>query len=256
MRSVLRSVLTHAFALALPPACVICQSLLGSSRRLVCAACWARVVPLPSPRCQRCDHPRAAGTVDACRWCRLLPPGIASVRSHCWVPEGAGGELVHQFKYQGWPRLAEEMARAMAPRRPPVGDAGPAVLVPVPLGRGRRRERGYNQAESLADALGVRWRLPVVADALHRIRDTRSQVPLTPDARSANVQGAFVATMAADVLRGTHVVLVDDVITTAATLTASADALAAIGPLSISFVTFGRARAAWDRRVISGSSTL
>jgi ComF family protein len=170
------------------------------------------------------------------------------------VPEGTGGDIVHQFKYEGWPRLADDMARLMAARGSGLPSGTPGVLVPVPLGAARRRERGYNQAHALADALGRRWSMPVVGDALARARETRSQVPLTPDARSANVQGAFVATETADVLRGTHVVLVDDVITTAATLTASADALSLVGPLSISFVTFGRARAAWDRGATSRSS--
>lgn len=123
-----------------------------------------------------------------------------------------------------------------------------AALIPVPLAASRLRQRGYNQSECLARALGALWGIPVRADALTRSRATQTQTRLTPEERVRNVHGAFAATTAArSELRGAHVVLVDDVVTTAATLNACARALHEAGVRIVSYVTFGRAPAIGDR---------
>lgn len=121
-----------------------------------------------------------------------------------------------------------------------------AALIPVPLSGKRLKQRGYNQSERLATALSARWHLPVMTDALARTRHTETQTRLTPGERLRNVTNAFVAT-APDRIRGAHLVLVDDVVTTAATLNACAAALCAGGARIVSFVTFGRAPALGDR---------
>lgn len=122
-----------------------------------------------------------------------------------------------------------------------------AALIPVPLARERHRERGYNQSELLARVIAGSWSLPVWTDVLTRRRKTKTQTRLTPGERLANVAGAFsVATGAERRLRGAHLVLVDDVITTAATLNACAHALYDAGARIISYVTFGRARSTAD----------
>jgi predicted amidophosphoribosyltransferase len=120
--------------------------------------------------------------------------------------------------------------------------------VPVPLGAARLRARGYNQSERLARALAPRVALPVWDGVLVRGRDTTSQTRLTPEQRLSNVSGAFRAAAGAGrQLRGTHVVLVDDVVTTAATLNACAAALLAAGARIVSYATFGRAPTPADR---------
>jgi ComF family protein len=117
------------------------------------------------------------------------------------------------------------------------------ALVPVPLSATRERERGYNQSERLARALAARWSLPVWDDVLVRERHTRSQARLTPGERLRNVAGAFRAPGGAERrLSGAHLLLVDDVVTTAATLNACAAALMHGGARIVSYVTFGRAR--------------
>jgi ComF family protein len=110
-------------------------------------------------------------------------------------------------------------------------------LVPIPLGRRRQRSRGYNQSECLARALEDSSGLPVRPTVLRRIRETPTQTALTPEARRANVAGAFAAAEA----DGVACVLVDDVFTTGATLVAAAVALRAAGASRIDAVTFARA---------------
>lgn len=146
--------------------------------------------------------------------------------------EGAR-RAVHLFKFEGWWRLADSLARPMVALEPLTDRL---LLIPVPLGPRRRRRRGYNQSERLARALGRLSGLPV-ADRLVRIRDTRSQSSLAPEARQANVRGVFRAAG----VRGRRVVLVDDVFTTGATLVAAAEAARIAGAERVEAVTFARA---------------
>jgi predicted amidophosphoribosyltransferase len=114
---------------------------------------------------------------------------------------------------------------------------GRICLIPIPLGGRRLRERGYNQSERIAAALGARVKLPVRCDLLARVRETRTQTALTPEARHANVSGAFQG----GPVNGLDLVLVDDVFTTGATLAAAAAALVDSGAARVGAVTFARA---------------
>jgi len=179
----------------------------------------------------------------------MLPAYVRAARSVAWVgSDGTGAAVVHALKYGGWTSAAAGMAERMARLAwPPDVTEERALVVPVPLSSARLRERGYNQSALLARALGERWGVGVDERALERTRATRTQTRLTPGERLANVRGAFRATAGApERVRGLHVVLVDDVVTTAATLNASAAALFAAGARIVSYVTFGRARTAGD----------
>lgn len=252
--------------LVLPAACACCAELLDAGvGGLVCGRCVARIVPLTHPLCARCGHPRLSVNVPApteigstvaapfstCRWCSRLPPWVRCVRSVCRTDQGTGSAFVHALKYEGWHQVAVPMAQRMARLHFPADVvAERTALVPVPLSSTRRRERGYNQAERLATALGVAWNVPVWTDAVHRVRNTRSQVRLTPSDRAANVAQAFASrTLVAKRLLGAHIVLVDDVVTTAATLNATAQTLMDHGARIVSYVTFGRAPEDGDRSV-------
>jgi ComF family protein len=142
--------------------------------------------------------------------------------------------VVHRLKYDGWSRAAEGMAEAMRQLEPLTGQVS---LIPIPLGARRLRERGYNQSERLAAALASQSTLAVRADLLQRVRETPTQTALTPEARHANVAGAFQA----GPVKGLELVLVDDVFTTGATLAAAAAALVEAGAARVEAVTFARA---------------
>jgi ComF family protein len=246
VRALLADGARSVFNLLLPPACVACLQLLDEGDNgPVCGRCWIRVRALPAPRCERCGHP---GDRYACRLCPLFPPWVRALRSVCWVPGGRARDIVHALKYGGWgsvaPILAERMARLEWPSD--VIEERVAVIA-VPLAASRERERGYNQSALLARHLAIHWRVPDWSAALQRTRATRTQTQLTPEARTRNVSGAFRASpTASSNLRGTHIVLVDDVLTTGATVVACAAALRAAGVRIVSIVTFGRAPAVGD----------
>jgi ComF family protein len=262
--------------LLLPAACAICRAPHEPrSDGIVCGSCLARIVPLTLPVCPRCGHPRYSlavplaqeaptdiaptGNVPTgtsgpkraapCAWCPHLHPTIRAVRSVTRMDDGSGPALVHALKYQGWRGVAVAMGRRMARLSwPDDVRSERAALVPIPLSRSRLRERGYNQAQCLADVIAPLWRCPVWADVLVRMRDTQSQVRLTPSERAVNVSRAFAVPQGRQAqLRGAHLVLVDDVVTTAATLNAAAEALLAGGARIVSAVTFGRAPDPGDR---------
>ncbi|HVD60013.1 MAG TPA: double zinc ribbon domain-containing protein [Gemmatimonadaceae bacterium] len=231
----------------LPISCVVCERLVPHSESgIVCGHCWSKVVELPHPRCERCGHP--LGRHD-CSWCAFLPPFVRAARSFCWVSAGTGGEVVHALKYSGWKAVAKPMSERIARLSWPRDvETERAALIPIPLSRSRERERGYNQSAIIARDLSVLWEIPVWEDVIERSRATRTQTELTPGERLSNVAGAFrVRDIAAWKLRGAHVVIVDDVVTTGATLAACALALFEAGARIISYVTFGRAAAAGDR---------
>jgi ComF family protein len=166
------------------------------------------------------------------------------------VDRGAGSAIVHELKYGGWHGLAAPMAERMARLSWPDDVVRErSALVAVPLAGARERERGFNQSARLAEELARCWRVPVWADVLTRVRHTETQTRLTPDARRSNVSGAFRAVAGTRArLRGAHLVLVDDVVTTGATLVECASALLEGGARIVSLVTFGRAPASGDRR--------
>lgn len=228
--------------LLFPRVCLVCSRLMARGNpAFVCTPCWARVTPLGLPQCMRCGHPRRR---PQCQWCELVIPEVSTVRSWCWANDPMGERIVHALKYDGWRNLADEIAARMA-RLDFGGNGGPQrrVLVPVPLAIGRRKERGYNQSECLAQSLAARWRATCCPDLVQRIRETPTQTRLTPEQRLHNVADAFqVAGARVAGLGNAAFFLVDDVITTGATLNACAKALTSAGARHICYITFGRAR--------------
>jgi ComF family protein len=233
--------LRATLALCFPRVCAVCdRSLNERDADAVCGVCLTRLAMLGSPRCERCGHP---GVPGRCTWCKLLDERVSVVRSVCWMNEGSGGDLVHALKYSGWRVLAAPMAKRIARLDGFTLGRPKTALVPVPLAGTRERERGYNQSELLATELSRGWSVPVWS-LLERTRNTPTQTALTAEQRLENVAGAFTITGAyAARVRGAHMLLVDDVITTSATMNACAAAMFAAGARSVAYVTFGRARA-------------
>ena len=175
---------------------------------LLCGPCLARLPVLGQPLCARClleERPP-----DGC----LRHPGD---RVHAaWVYDERVARLVHALKFAGRPGLARPYARAIAAALPPRA-RGAQLLASVPLHGVRRRERGYDQAACLAASLADELGVPFVPGLLRRTRATPPQSGLGAAARRENVRGAFEVTRPAWV-RGRRVLVVDDVLTTGATV--------------------------------------
>jgi ComF family protein len=187
------------------------------------------MAPVREPLCACCGRQLEDG-VRTCPACaeRSLP--LAQVRAPLRYAEPTS-TLIHQMKYEGFFALAAPLAEFMViawPRWEPAVD----LLVPIPLHGRRQRRRGYNQSALLAHHLGRAVGVPVDAGALQRDRHTRPQVELNPQERQENVRGAFSAQPAR--VSGRVVLLIDDVFTTGATMSAAAEALIDVGARAVS----------------------
>jgi ComF family protein len=202
--------------LLLPPACAGC----GRFGHLVCHDCLAgfRAATTPDDRFVASDPGTIVGDV--------LELAIAA-----FAHDGTLRRALQRLKYGGSGRIAIPLARAAAPALDALtGICGPLPLVPVPVHAARERQRGYNQAGLLADALATEARLPV-RDILERRRATARQHGLGKAARLHNLRGAFALRDGARTPQ--HVILVDDILTTSATLEACAQVLRDAGAAAV-----------------------
>jgi ComF family protein len=144
--------------------------------------------------------------------------------------------MIHHLKYEGYWRVGMDLADVMVRH---VTKPAAGTLLPIPLGRRRARERGYNQAACLARGLAVRWGMDVDDSSLVRAKETRSQTTLTPGERARNVANVFAVAEGREEPTSA-VILVDDVLTTGATLASAAGTLERAGWSQIHAVTFAR----------------
>ena len=227
----------------LAPACAACHDLLDQPLHSpVCARCWQSVHAIAPPLCVRCGDAlpswRAPGPY--CVRCRRRPPDIDLARS-AGRYEGALREILHVFKYEKRRPLARPLARLMREAGRDVL-AGADAVVPVPLHPRRALSRGFNQADDLARELGLPvWRV------LRRVRHGPPQAGLPAARRAGNVREAFRLRALTgmrrtrSLLRNRSVVLVDDVMTTGATLEACSRALRMGGVRAVRALTVARA---------------
>lgn len=193
--------------------CVLCDRPSGQALPL-CLECEADL-PWLGGGCTLCALPMPG---SLCTDCLLRPPPFTQAEA-ALAYEFPVDTLITRFKHRGrWPlgRLLGELLIRHLQHRYNEGLARPAWLLPVPLARKRLRARGFNQAHWLAVWLGHALGIPVAAGNLRRLRDTVAQQQLAFDARQHNLVGAF-GVVGGAMLRGRHVALVDDVMTSGAT---------------------------------------
>ena len=203
---------TRALRLVLPPRCLLCGAP-GAGGRDLCTGC-TRDLAINQVCCPRCALPLPA-PAPLCGECLNHEPPFASA----WAPFVYAHPLdllEARFKFGADLAAGRVLSTLMIERLPVDAPERPALLIPIPLHAKRLRERGYNQALELARPLAKAFAIPLRADALLRTRETPPQTGLDAKTRRRNLRGAFA--LGTDAKLPTHVALLDDVMTTGATL--------------------------------------
>ncbi|MBC7908657.1 MAG: ComF family protein [Rhodospirillaceae bacterium] len=227
----------------LPPICLSCGAL-ASEPGALCPTCWEKVGFLSPPQCDSCGHPfefepSEIGADALCGHCMRDPPPWRRARA-VFRYDDHSKPLVLRFKHsdrlEGAPAFARWIARAGADLL-----SGADRIVPVPLHRFRLLSRRYNQAALLALALGKVSGVAVAPDLLIRTRMTLPQGHMNREERRKNVRGAFaVRSSKLPLIQGKTVLLIDDVLTTGATIGECARVLTDAGAAAVDVLTLGR----------------
>ena len=235
-----RAAFGFAFDVTLPPLCPACRDLVGDQGGL-CAPCWSKLAFITPPYCERLGIPFVYDPGPGILSMEAIadPPAYQRARAAVRFDETAR-TLVHAFKYGDRIDLAPTMARWMAQAGHELLAEADA-LVPVPLHWRRFWARRFNQAAELAKTISSLSGVPVSHEALKRVRATAQQVGLNESERAVNVEGAFrvPAEQRADV-RGRRLVLIDDVLTSGATVDTCARALLRAGAVNVDVLVFAR----------------
>jgi ComF family protein len=214
-----------------PRLCVVCGRRLTITEQVICASCNMH---LPRTGFQRDPLENIMAKMF---WGRIPVERAAAL---FYYEAGAqADQIVYDLKYHDSPEIGEMMGRLMA--REFMGDGffeGIDVIVPVPLSRKRQRQRGYNQSAELATGISEVTGLPVCTKAVRRTHFSKSQTQLHHWERRDNVDGAFLLKKP-ELLRNRHVLLVDDVVTTGATMVACVREILKAEGVNISLISLG-----------------
>ncbi len=229
----LRRLISSLADIVYPKTCMVCKDKLGPSaiENLICAQCWSKIKKNNPPFCHCCGRQltKAGFSKNICPACIKKKLHFDRAFSPC-VYEGVTKELIHKLKYNNKDRLGIPLSKLMIDfineYNLPIEDLD--VIIPVPLHATRLREREFNQAQILCEKLAAAFKKDTACRALKRNRYTLTQTELSPQERLRNVSGSFQVTTP-DAVRGKNVLLVDDVLTTAATSSEAALALKQAG---------------------------
>ena len=228
-----------ALDVALPTLCVACREPVAGEG--VCAACWSQLAFIAPPYCPRLGIPFVYDPGPDLLSMQAIadPPAYQRARAAVHYDEVAK-TLVHALKYQDRTDLAPTMGRWMARAgHELLGEAD--LLVPVPLHWRRAWSRRYNQSGALAQVIARQTGVTVSRDALRRVRPTQQQIGLSRSERATNVQGAFkVSQDKTTDVQGRRVILIDDVLTSGATVDACARALLRAKAAQVDVLVFAR----------------
>jgi len=218
--------------------CLLCDETTGS-RKSVCDACETDL-PWLGDQCDHCALPMPLSHLT-CTSCSINPPTFSEVVAG-WLYDFPIDSLVTRFKHQGkWPlgRLLAEMYAEFLQYRFNEGLQRPDFLLPVPMANKRLRERGYNQAQMLADWLGASLQLSVQSRLLKRVKETPAQQGLDARARRSNLLDAFEL-MDSQTVADKHIALIDDVLTTGSTADVIAKTLRQAGARQVDVYCLAR----------------
>ena len=200
-----------------------------------CPDCQERVPRINKPFCDKCGIPTKGA--DICEKCRSNPPAYRMMRSWA-VFDSPVQNALHTIKYRGNIGLGDMIAMQMTDYFHSLQWHVQAII-PVPLGKNRLKERGYNQTALVARPLAHEVGMEYIPQALRKTRETRSQVGLTASQRQENVHNAYQADPA--VVKRRSILLMDDVATTGSTISACTESLLSAGAQDVYVLTIARA---------------
>ncbi len=214
-----------------PRSCVICGRRLSPTERSLCSVC---VLHLYRTTFQFTPEDNEMAQLF---W-GLLPVERTAALIY-YEPRSETAALIYKLKYGHRPDIGEDLGRIMAEEMKPAGFLdGIDILLPIPLSKKRYWQRGYNQSEMLARGMSEVTGLPVITKAVRRTNFRQSQTSLTRKERQENVEGTFVLRHP-ELLENKHVLLIDDICTTGATLLACSEAIRSVKGIHISILTLG-----------------
>ena len=223
-----------AVSLLYPSRCPLCEAILSGQERYVCSAC-SKALPWIRSGCLRCGRPVADETKEYCDQCLQETHAFTAGRS-TFLYEGPLRDSVIRMKFKNHREYLDFYAAAMAESaRSFLKAVHPAALIPVPMYRRKRAERGFDQVLELSERLSERTGIPVLKDAVFRTRGTKPQKGLDVRARRENVRGAFAVQK--EKLPDGPVLLIDDIYTTGATIDALCGVLQEAGLHKLYFLT-------------------
>ena len=223
--------LTRLINLITPRRCVMCGCRLAIGEDVVCTACN---IELP-----RTGHPASPRNNELARlfWGRIPVERAAALfyyRAH-----SAPGDVIYSMKYRSHPETGELMGRMAAKEFAACGFFdGIDAIVPVPLAKKRQRERGYNQSLEIARGVSAVTRIPITSKALKRKSFEASQTKMNRWQRNENVEDVFLLTDG-NAVKGKHILIIDDVVTTGATVISCAKELMKAGGTRFSVMSLG-----------------
>lgn len=236
-----KNAVRYLLHICFPRTCAACGcDLPWQAEEFLCKNCASQLVH-PGLICRRCgvELPSGGAHCYACRGSKSKQYKCRLIRT-AWVFNTPSRALVHELKYKGADYMAAYMGKQMAQAFCRYAELACAeIVVPVPLFPAKLRARGYNQSECLAASFAKHTGLPLACAVLKRTRNTTSQTKLNRQQRLSNMVGAFVCARPQQV-RGKVVLLVDDVVTTGATLEGCATALKAAGAKQVLAYAYAR----------------
>ena len=232
-----KHVLNNFLNILFPETCPVCQhSAKDHYTAPICPDCWQTVTPYEGPMCRRCGTPLVSDVSTICGECLANEPAFSYARSF-GLYEGVLKTAISLMKFYGIKRLSRPLSDVMLKMKIPGAD----VVIPVPLHEKRLRKREFNQSALIAKYLAASMGTRVMLNGLVKQRDTMPQVGLTSQERKKNIKGAF-SIENNSLIADKDILLVDDVVTTGATVRECSKVLKKAGARNIYVITLAHGR--------------
>lgn len=219
--------------LIFPSKCPVCADKSDSYLyNPICTKCWNSIERYSGPACNICGIPTVSNHTLTCESCIKTRPPFSQVLYY-GIYEGVLKEVIHLLKFNGIKRLSKPLSNMLSSL--PISDTD--GIIPVPLHRNRLNSREFNQTAEIGNHLSQKLKVPIILDALRKVRDTQPQTEVTGIERLKNIRDAY---RASGEIKGLDLLLIDDVITTGATIRECSKTLINAGAKSVTVVAIAR----------------